>query len=143
MEAVLKIWLEASIAAHDFIERGFWEAKVAEMRDVYLPSADTYVYEVDGAVKGFVSLCDDTIAAIFVAPGAQGKGIGKQLIAKAKQLRRNLNLTVYKANQNSVEFYTRCGFVVEGEQIDEHTGQTELKMELRSSRSSRHGKAEG
>lgn len=103
MEAVLRIWLEASIAAHDFIERTFWEENLAEMRDVYLPSADTCVYDAGGVEEGFIPLCGDTIAAIFVAPNAQGKGIGRQLIAKAKQL----NLTVYKANQNSVEFYKR------------------------------------
>ncbi len=128
MGQVLKIWLEASIKAHDFISREFWESNVGAMRDVYLPAAETYVYEDEGAVRGFLSLCGDTIAALFVAPAYQGMGIGRQLMAQAKQTPQRLNLTVYKENQKSVAFYTTCGFRVEREQIDEHTGHPELVM---------------
>ena len=38
------------------------------MRNLYLPAAQTWVYERDGTLVGFVSLLDDDIlAAIFVA----------------------------------------------------------------------------
>jgi len=42
MDRVLEIWLEASIQAHDFLAREFWESKVSEMRDTYLPASETY-----------------------------------------------------------------------------------------------------
>ena len=128
MDQVLKIWLDASMKSHDFVPKEFWESKVNDMRDIYLPAAETYVFEEGGVVKGFVSLCSDTLAAIFVAPSEQGAGIGRQLMDKSKEVRRNLNLTVYTENQRSVEFYKKCGFQIEREQVDKHTGHSELVM---------------
>ncbi len=128
MEQVLKIWLEASVKAHDFIKREFWEAKLDDMRNLYLPASETYVYAEKGEIKGFFSLVDETLAAIFVAPASQGRGIGKKLIAKAKELRSSLNLTVYSKNTKSINFYKRCGFDIIRKQTDENTGEFEYLM---------------
>lgn len=128
MDRVINIWLEASIKAHDFVASGFWESKAEDMRKVYIPSGETYVYEEEGMIKGFLSLSGDTLAAVFVPPAHQGRGVGKQLMAKAKEVRRNLTLTVYKENRRSIEFYQKCGFQIQKEQIDEHTGHPELLM---------------
>ena len=125
---ILSIWLDASIRAHNFIEKEFWESKVTDMRDIYLPASETYVYDEEGIIKGFVSLYGDTLAAIFVSPGFQSRGIGKQLVDKSKKVRDKLNLTVYKENKKSIEFYKKCGFKIEREQVDEHTGHPELLM---------------
>ena len=128
MGHVLDIWVDASVRAHGFIPKEFWELNRSQMRDTYLPASETYVYEQEGAVKGFLSLYDNTIAAIFVNPDCQGRGIGQQLMAKAKELRESLNLTVYKANTKSIEFYQKCGFSIVKEQVDDHTGHSELVM---------------
>ncbi|BCS97561.1 acetyltransferase [Desulfoluna limicola] len=128
MDRVLEIWLEASIKAHDFVAGEFWESKVPEMQEVYLPASETYVVEDEGAIKGFVSLYEDSLAAIFVSPGAQGEGLGRQLMAKAKEVRQSLTLTVYKENKNSTGFYERCGFKIVEEKTDDHTGHAELVM---------------
>ena len=128
IDQVLNIWLDASIKAHNFIDKGFWESKVIDMREIYLPGSEIFVFEEDEIVKGFVALCGDTLAAIFVSPNEQGKGIGKQLIDRTKEIRRNLNLTVYKDNRDSIEFYKKCGFKVTREQIDVHTGHVEIVM---------------
>ena len=37
MDQVLEIWLEASIKSHNFIKREFWESKLEDMRNLYLP----------------------------------------------------------------------------------------------------------
>jgi len=132
MEQVLKIWLDASIKAHSFVDSEYWESKVIDMREIYIPAAETYVYSENGKIKGFISLIENTLAAIFVIPNNQGKGIGKQLMAKSKAVRKNLNLTVYKGNSNSIEFYKKCGFKIKQEQINEHTGHPELLMEFSS-----------
>lgn len=128
LDQVISIWLDASIIAHDFVDGEFWNSKADDMRNIYIPSSETYVYEVDKTVKGFVSLYEDTIAALFVIPSDQGSGIGKQLIAKSKEIRKKLELNVYKENVKSIEFYKKCGFKVLKEQIDEHTGHPELVM---------------
>ncbi len=132
IDQVINIWLEASKKAHDFVNSDFWESKVKDMREIYLPSGKTYVYEEGNTIKGFVSLYNDTLAAIFVSPDSQGKGIGKQLVRKAKDVRDNLSLTVYKKNIKSIGFYQKCGFKIEQEQIDKHTGHPELVMKLTS-----------
>ena len=132
IDQILKIWLTASIIAHKFVPKDFWKSKVKDIKEIYIPMAETYVYEDRGIVEGFIALIDNTIAAVFVTPGNQGKGIGKLLINKAKKIRKNLNLCVYKENQNSTEFYKKCGFIVKKEQIDELTGHPELVMEFNS-----------
>ena len=43
IDQVISIWLEASIKAHDFIESEFWKSKVKDMREIYIPSGETYV----------------------------------------------------------------------------------------------------
>jgi len=132
IDQVISIWLEASIKAHDFVDNEFWKSKVKDMREIYIPSGETYVYEEGDIIKGFVSLYNDTLAALFVSPDSQGTGIGMQLMRKAKDVRNNLSLTVYKENIKSIEFYQKCGFKIEQEQIDKHTGHPELVMKLRS-----------
>ncbi|MCE5229534.1 N-acetyltransferase [bacterium] len=128
MEQVLSIWLEASIKAHDFVAKEFWESKMSDMRNVYIPNSETYVFSDSGSIKGFLSLSGDVLAAIFVTPGSQGQGIGQQLMDKAKSLRNKLTLTVYRDNHKSVEFYKKNGFVVVRDEIDKHTGHAEILM---------------
>jgi len=132
MNDVLNIWLEASIRAHGFVGKEFWESRVDDMRETYVPDSDTYVYSENGTVKGFFSLHADSLAAMFVSPDAQGKGIGQQLMKKAKSLRRKLNLTVYLENEKSILFYRKCGFKPVEERVDEHTGHIEILMEYGS-----------
>ena len=37
VDDVIAIWLDASVAAHDFVDRHFWQSKVGDMRDIYIP----------------------------------------------------------------------------------------------------------
>ncbi len=55
-----------------------------------------------------------------------------QLMKKAKELRDNLSLTVYKDNIKSIGFYLKTGFKIEQEQVDKHTGQPEWVMKFKS-----------
>lgn len=98
------------------------------MRGIYLPAAQTWVYEREGQLLGFISLVDDVLAAIFVSPERQGEGIGSALLEQAKRVRPQLQLTVYVANHASVAFYLCNGFEVTAQGLDEHTGHPELTM---------------
>jgi putative acetyltransferase len=130
IEAVLDIWLNASMKAHDFVSPEFWTSQVESMRNMYIPASETYVYEKESEVVGFYALHENSLAAIFVAPKFQGQGIGKQLLNHAKAQRTTLTLSVYKENQASYEFYLSQGFQVVSEQLDEHTGHPEYTMSL-------------
>ena len=98
----------------------------------YIPASDTYVFTEDEIIKGFFSLQGNTLSAMFVSPDFQGKGIGKQLMNKAKSLRNKLLLTVYRENPKSINFYKKCGFGIIKEKVDDHTGHLEILMEYRS-----------
>ena len=133
MEAVLAIWLAVSIQAHDFIAPDFiapdfWQAQRDAMRERYLPASETYVAETSGQVVGFYSLYENTLAAIFVQPEGQGRGLGSALLEDAKRRRAWLELTVYAQNTPSIRFYEARGFVHMGEQQDEYAGAPELLM---------------
>ncbi|MDI9433308.1 MAG: GNAT family N-acetyltransferase [Sedimentisphaerales bacterium] len=128
MEDVINIWLDASVEAHDFIDRQFWRSKVGDMKDVYLPACETYVYEDEQGIRGFLSLEGNTLAALFVSPECQGQGIGRKLVERAKDLRDHLELCVYKDNHKSVRFYETCGFRSVSEKLDKHTGCPESVM---------------
>ncbi|CCO48169.1 putative Acetyltransferase [Vibrio nigripulchritudo SOn1] len=128
IDAVLDIWLTASIDAHNFVEADFWRDQISNMRDVYIPASEVYVFELNGDVVGFYALYEDSLAAIFVYPDFQGQGLGEKLITHAKSRRDSLTLSVYKDNQASYQFYLSQGFKVISEQTDEHTGYPEYTM---------------
>ncbi len=128
-DPVLDIWLQASIKAHHFMDPLFWESKLNDMRRIYIPAADTWVYEEKEEVLGFYSLCENTLAAIFVHPNHQGKGIGTALMNHAKDRCEMLDLNVFKENRPSYEFYISQGFTAQGEQVEKHTGCVEIRME--------------
>ncbi len=130
IDPVLDIWLSASIKAHDFVEASFWESQVENMRNIYIPASETYVFESDSKVVGFYSLYENNLAAIFVHPEFQGKGIGRQLISHAKKQKVSLTLSVYKENEDSYQFYLSQGFTVISEQTDELTGHQEYTMRI-------------
>lgn len=132
IERILRIWLEVSSISHDFMPSGYWASKVNDMRHIYLPSSENYVYEKGGKVLGFISIIENNIAAIFVAPKQQGNGIGSKLIEFVKDKYRELHLSVYKTNTASISFYKKHGFSVEGQQIDENTGYPEISMKFNS-----------
>jgi len=127
-EAILDIWLRASIQAHGFISENFWRSQQDAMRNIYLPSAKSRVFESEGQVCGFYSLNQNALAALFVEPEHQGAGIGTQLLADAKIRRSTLELAVYSANVPARRFYARHGFVVLRDRPDEHTAHLETLM---------------
>ena len=131
MEEVLSIWLTASIRAHDFIDPQFWQNKVNDMRTIYLPSAQTWVYKEHNTIAGFISIYGMTLAAIFVRPEEQKRGIGGELLNYVKKQHAHLELTAYKANTASIAFYKKNGFVTVSEQTDTHTHMSEIAMTWR------------
>ncbi|GAA4216488.1 putative acetyltransferase [Sagittula marina] len=110
LERLSTIWFDASLKAHPFIG----ETRLTEQRRLieerYLPEAETSVACLDGDAVGFISLLDCFIGGIFIAPGWQGHGIGRRLIADALARKDELTLEVYTENEQAVRFYRRLGF---------------------------------
>ncbi len=129
-EAVIRIWLEASIRSHSFIDKAYWEEKADAMRTLYLPLSEVVVDEDKdtGEVVAFIAFVEDYLAALFVAPAHQKKGVGSRLLALAKKMRDTLELSVYAENERAVAFYRKNGFRMTDKRIEEMTGHTELLM---------------
>lgn len=83
---LLSLWLESTTEAHPFIAPNYWKENEAMVRDVYLPSAETWVWEQDGEPCGFISVMQSQfVGALFVAPSCIGKGIGRALLNHVQQ----------------------------------------------------------
>ena len=129
IDKIMKIWLESTIKAHDFIPEKYWQDNFNAVKDIYIPQSKTYVYEEDEEIKGFISILNDNfIGALFVSPNEQGKGVGSKLIEYANNKFDNLKLAVYKQNQKSVDFYIKKGFEILSKEINEDSGFEEYIM---------------
>jgi putative acetyltransferase len=126
--AVIDIWYRASIVAHAFVPDDFWEGERENIRSVYLPLAETWVYEWEGRVIGFISLLGSLVGGLFIAPEHQGKGIGRDLIVHAVSVRGELTVDVFEKNHRACSFYESCGFLRESESLHEPTGCTNVTM---------------
>lgn len=130
LPAVMQIWLDTNIKAHDFIPKEYWENNYEIIKEI-LPDAEIYVHEDDtaGFVDGFIGLTDNNIAGIFVKEDKQSKGIGKQLLNYVKNIKPNISLSVYQKNTKAVRFYKREQFKIVSENVDDITNEKEFIME--------------
>lgn len=129
LTAVMQIWLDTNIDAHDFIPREYWTSNYAAVKEM-LPQAEVYVYENNDTkqIEGFIGLIESYIAGIFVKGAAQSKGIGKQLLDYVKKRKAELSLGVYQKNVRAVQFYQREQFVIQSENMEDETNEKEYKM---------------
>ena len=130
LPAVMQIWLDTNIKAHDFIPKEYWENNYEIVKEI-LPDAEIYVHDDDtaGFIDGFIGLTDNYIAGIFVKEDKQSKGIGKQLLNYVKNIKPNISLSVYQKNTKAVRFYKREQFQIVSENVDDITNEKEFIME--------------
>ena len=130
IDKIMDIWLRSTIKAHDFIPKEYWENNYNTVKNVYIPMAETFVYEDEECIKGFISIINNEfIGALFVDIDFQNSGIGKKLINYSINKYKNLRLAVYKENKKSVEFYINRGFKIIKEQTNEDSGHNEYIMQ--------------
>ena len=130
LQAVIDIWYRASLIAHPFLDEAFLQAERQEIMEKHMPSVETWIYEKEGRIVGFIALLDCEVGAIFVDPQHQRQGIGRALMDHARDLRGNLELDVFKENRIGRAFYDRYGFKVIAEHLHEASGQRQLRLRL-------------
>jgi putative acetyltransferase len=133
LEDMVRIWYDASVIAHPFVPASFWASYRPAMKKEYLPFSENYVYEQEGEVAGFISLAGEIVCALFVAPEAQGKGAGKELLEHAKSLKKRLFLKAYRDNKKAILFYEKNGLRATGQEVEEYTGCVQILMEWEDS----------
>ncbi len=127
---LLDVWFDAAQIAHPFWTRDLFEQERRDISEEFLPIAETWVFEREGRVVGFISLLGNEVGGIFVAPTWQGQGFGRALMDHARASRDHLDLEVFEANEIGRAFYDAYGFAVVGDRLDEKTGLRLLRLQL-------------
>ena len=112
-DAVADIWLAAFGETYDFPAAHTDDEVRAWIRSNLLVESETWVAEdADGTLVGFMSLSDDMLDQLYVAPRWTGQGIGGCFLALAKTRRpAGLDLYTFQANAGARRFYERHVFV--------------------------------
>ncbi len=83
----------------------------AWIAQVMIPEHEVWVAAVNDKVLGFVALTEEWLGHLYVSPAEQGRGIGSELLSKAKrQCPEGLRLYVFQSNAGARRFYERHGF---------------------------------
>jgi putative acetyltransferase len=127
-EAIIEIWYTASLVATPFLSADFLMEERENIRTIWLPKAETWVYEIDRRVVGFFSLIGNEIGAIFVHPDSQRHGIGRALMDHAANMRDQLYLDVFEENKVGRRFYNQYGFQLKRKHIHEPSGHVQLRL---------------
>ncbi len=127
---LLDVWYDASQIAHAFLTRDFFDQEQKDILQKYLPNAETWVFEEEGRVVGFIALIGNEVGAIFVSPRRQGRGVGRALMDHARASRDHLDVEVFEANEIGRAFYDAYGFEVIGERVHEETGHPLIRLRL-------------
>lgn len=115
LDPVMKIWIDANIDAHNFIQKEYWINNYDLVKQM-LPLADIYIFE------------ENNIAGLFVKKEYQREGIGQKLIDYCKSKYLLLKLDVFIKNKNAVSFYYKNGFKVLDEHFSEEVNEIEYTM---------------
>lgn len=126
---IMRIWIEGNLDAHSFVDGDYWRRNYAHVQSE-IAKAEVYVCEERGEVIGFIGLSGDYVAGLFVDKPSRGRGVGKQLLDRAKKTRRELSLHVFEKNTRAVRFYIREGFVF-GSGTNSDSWERELLMRWR------------
>lgn len=127
---LLDVWYDASQIAHPFLTRDFLDQERRNVIQKYLPIAETWVFEEEGQVVGFIALIGNEVGGIFVTPRRHGQGIGRALMDHARASRNHLDVEVFEANEIGRAFYHAYGFKVIRPVVHEETGEPVLRLRL-------------
>jgi putative acetyltransferase len=130
-DALITIWDSAEPLAHPFLSAAVRDQVRKDIRDVFLPNAEIWVMEKNGAPVGFIAMIDTEIGGLFIDPPHQGKGMGRQMVDHVVALKGPLTVEVFKENKIALPFYERYGFVVTGEGAFDASGDETFKMAMR------------
>lgn len=132
LNGVLSAWESASKLAHPFLPEDFLEHERHNIPNLYLPNAETWVAEEDGRVIGFIALIGNEVGALFLDPEYHGRGVGRAMMDKARDLRGALEVEVFRKNSVGRAFYAGYGFSLMEEKFHEPTGNDLLRLRYAS-----------
>lgn len=132
-DALIAIWEKGNALAHPFLPEAFVAQVAKDMRNIYLPNAETWVLEEDGHAIGFIALIGNEIGGLFLDPKLIGKGFGRTMVDHAFALKGPLRVEVFKDNEVGRPFYEKYGFVFNEEYLHEPSGAVTYRMAMQAS----------
>ena len=132
LDAIMTIWYEASTLAHPFWDSVFVEKVKNDMRTIYIPNSETWVYEENNCVIGFISMIENEIGGLFVLPNNHSKGIGTKLVDFMNTKHKNLDVEVFDKNIIGRAFYDKYGFVKTEEFFHEESNSLVLRLSFKT-----------
>ena len=130
LQDILNIWYQASTLAHPFLDDAFVEKVKKDMRELYIPGSETWVYEENGVIIGFIGMMENEIGGLFVLPNHHSKGVGRQLVDFISELHEELEVEVFKENKIGRAFYDKYGFIKIKEFLHEESKHEVLRMKF-------------
>jgi len=110
LEQIMSVWYEASLLAHPFLKNQFVEKVEADMRNLYIPNSQTWVFVQNKSIVGFISMIEKEIGGLFVLPDYHSQGIGTKLVDFVAKEHQVLEVEVFEKNTIGRGFYDKYGF---------------------------------
>ena len=133
--AAIALWHRTWTRAYpaiDFDARlDWWRTR---WREEVVPAATIVIAEQDDHVLGFVTVDPATnyLDQLVVAPESWSSGMAQALLDEAKGVSpTGLTLHVNKDNARAVRFYEKHGFIIQGGDVNPHSGRPVYKMSWR------------
>jgi putative acetyltransferase len=130
LEQIINVWYTSSTLAHPFLSAAFVEKVKSDMTNIYIPNSETWVYEIDNSIVGFISMLDNEIGGLFVLPNNHSKGIGTELVDFIKKEYSELEVEVFEKNSIGRAFYDSYGFERIKKYTHEESGNEVLRLKL-------------
>ena len=131
LETVVDIWYQSSTLAHPFLEPDFVEKVKKDMHDIYIPNSETWVYEENASIIGFIGMIENEIGGLFVLPDQHSRGIGTKLVNLVREQHDELEVEVFKKNKIGRAFYDKYGFTFMKEYFDEASNNDVLRLKFK------------
>lgn len=110
--AVAEVFLDSFHATYEFPLAHTDDEVRGWIRDRLIPTYETWVADEDGSVVALMALTPGHLDQLYVAPDRLGGGIGRRLVALAKERSPSgLSLWTFQVNARARRFYERNGFV--------------------------------
>ncbi|MEJ7634209.1 GNAT family N-acetyltransferase [Aeromicrobium sp.] len=109
-DALTDVWERAARSTHGFMADEEFAELRPRIRDLLLPSMDVWAASLDDLPVGFVGARHEHVELLYVAPEAQGRGIGPALLSQLADGGGPRTVEVYAANSVGLGFYLSQGF---------------------------------
>ncbi|MCO6383493.1 GNAT family N-acetyltransferase [Oceanicola sp. 502str15] len=130
-DAIVHIFTAASRLAHGFLGETFILAAAEDVRKLYLPHAETHVWDEGSGPQGFIALIPGTpteVGGFFMDPAHRGHGHGRALMDDALRRHGRLELDVFARNAIGRRFYARYGFTPLQDRHDPRFDQRVIRL---------------